>query len=347
MERTTSLALTVPLCLVLLLGVAPHALSAPQGAVVQDRELSRLQDEFVRLAETVGGSVGVGVRHMETGREVYLNRAMRFPMGSVFKLPLAVQLLSLVDARVVALDKTVVLKPDDLRPGSGNLAKTFRASRDISLRQLLESMLIDSDNSATDILWNEAGGSAAIMARLAVLEISGMSVNRPTALLLAAAAGLGPLPKDTALTPSQFDKLIRQVPQAERRERKAALFKDRRDTATPEAAVALLSKIWQQKAVSPGQTELLMDIMYRCNTGKQRLRGRLPPGTKVAHKTGTLRPSVVNDIGIISLPGRAGHVAVAVMIKESTKDIATQERVIAEIARLTYDHFVSGAARAN
>ena len=87
--------------------------------------------------------------------------------------------------------------------------------------------------------------------------------------------------------------------------------------------------------------------MVRCETGKGRLKGRLPAGTRVAHKTGTLRPSVINDAGVIRLSGRAGHLAVAVLIKESKKDLSTQERTIAEIARVLYDHFVVNPGSAN
>ena len=104
----------------------------------------------------------------------------------------------------------------------------------------------------------------------------------------------------------------------------------------------LLVKIWRQQALSPDQSALLLDIMYRCATGRGRLRGMmLPRGAKVAHKTGTLRIGVTNDVGIIPLPGGAGNVAIAVFIRESTSDLSTQERTIAEIARAIYDYFAS------
>ena len=74
-------------------------------------------------------------------------------------------------------------------------------------------------------------------------------------------------------------------------------------------------------------------------TGRRRIRGALPRGTRVAHKTGTLRPSVVNDVGIVALPGRAGHLVLAVMLKGSVQDLAVQERAIATVSRVVYDHF--------
>lgn len=292
--------------------------------------------EIERIAPSAGGTVGVAVRHIETGREVYFNRGQRFPMGSTFKLPVAVQLLALVDEGKLSLDKVIALRPSDLRPGSGTLVKSFDpANPDYSLRRLLELTMIFSDNSATDIVWKEAGGSPTVMARLRALGVGGFSVDRPTGQLLAAAFGIE-LPPGADATPETFQALMRRRPKGAREAAHAAMAKDSRDTATPEALVELLLKVWRREAA---QSELLLDILYRCETGRRRLRGLLPKGTRVAHKTGTLTGIVTNDAGIITLPGSAGHVAIAVMVKESLNTIPVQERVIAEIARAVYDHF--------
>ena len=117
------------------------------------------------------------------------------------------------------------------------------------------------------------------------------------------------------------------------------MAKDPRDTATPEALVDLLLKIWRREALSPAQSTVLLDIMAGTESGRRRLRGLLPKGTQVIHKTGTVTGIVTNDAGIITLPGSAGHVAIAVMVRESANAIPVQERAIAEIARAVYDHF--------
>jgi beta-lactamase class A len=297
------------------------------------------QAEIERIAPSAGGTVGVAVRHIESGREVHFNRGQRFPMGSTFKLPVAVQLLSLVDEGRLSLDKVITLRPGDLRPGSGTLVKSYDAAKpDYTLRSLLELTMIVSDNSATDVLWKEAGGSSAVMARLRALGVDGFSVDRPTESLLAAAFGVN-LPPDADATPAKFEELMRQRPRGRREAAHAAMAKDPRDTATPEALVNLLLKIWRHEAASPAQSALLLEILYRCETGRGRLRGLLPRGTKVAHKTGTLNGIVTNDAGIITLPEGAGHVAIAVMVKESQNTLPVQERAIAEIARAVYDHF--------
>jgi beta-lactamase class A len=59
----------------------------------------------------------------------------------------------------------------------------------------------------------------------------------------------------------------------------------------------------------------------------------------VAHKTGTIG-GTTNDVGIISLPDGAGHVAIAVFVKASEKEIPARERAIAEVARAVHDFFL-------
>ncbi len=154
------------------------------------------------------------------------------------------------------------------------------------------------------------------MARLQALGIQGISVDRPTGRLL-----------DDARTGR--DGMA------------TGFFRDTRDTATPAAMLELLLKIWRREALSAERTELLLDVMYRCATGRGRLPGLLPPGTRVARKTGSLSIGVTNDVGIITLPGDAGHVAIAVMIRESGNNVSTQEYAIAGIARAVYDYFAA------
>jgi len=70
--------------------------SASAAAQAQDPGLARLEAELGRLSAIARGKVGVGIVHLETGRELYLNPDEPFPMASTFKVPVAVQLFSLV-----------------------------------------------------------------------------------------------------------------------------------------------------------------------------------------------------------------------------------------------------------
>jgi len=322
------------------LAVSLILLGVAAGAAAQT---SNLQAELERVAASVGGSVGIGVRHLESGRELYVNRGVRYPMASVFKVPVALQLLAMVEEGRADLDKMVELRASDLRPGSGRLVKGFVEPRRTTIRELLERMLIDSDATATDYLLGEIGGVPAVQARLKQLGLDGISVDRTTGHLQAAALGFDDLPADVGPTSSEMDRMIRTVPRSRRTGRIAAFMKSERDTARPEALVAMLTKVWNGEALGQTYTTVLIETMQRCRTGKGRLPAGLPAGTRVARKTGTFSRLITNDAGIITLPGKAGHVVVTVQIKGSSQTVETQERAIAQIARAVYHHFTARA----
>lgn len=322
---------------VVALSVLWNAAASAQGS---DPNLRRLESEIGRLTAISGGRVGVGIIHLETGRELFVNGTEPFPMASTYKVPVAVELLTRVQAGTVRLDSMITLRPSDLHPGSGTLTRLFNdPGVSLSVHNLLELMLLISDNSATDMVLTVAGGGPAVNTRLAALGISGISVDRATIQLIADVVGVKDLGPESGWSPAVFDSLSRAVAPADRLLARAKFYQDRRDTSTPEGMARLLAKIWRGEALDATRTTQLLDIMLRCETGAARLKGLLPPAVPVRHKTGSLGIGVANDVGIIDLPDGAGHVVVAVFVKESTRDVAAQERTIAQIARAAYDYF--------
>jgi beta-lactamase class A len=135
--------------------------------------------------------------------------------------------------------------------------------------------------------------------------------------------------EDWQLTREQLEEYLRRLPDPQRQK-----------YSTPEGMARLLQKIWKREALSEASSALLLDIMLRCQTGDARIKGLLPPGTDVMHKTGTLGIGVANDVGIMRLPEGAGHVVITVFVKESQASSAVQERTIAQVARAAYDYFL-------
>lgn len=304
-------------------------------AQASEPNLQRLEREMARLAKTSGGITGVTALHLETGRRVSVNGNERFPMASSYKIPIAVQLLTLVDQGKVRLNQMIELKAEDLHPGSGTLTNLFKQPGvALSVRNLMELMLLISDNSATDVCLRLAGGGDAVTARMKELGINDITVSRPTIGMISAWLGLA----ESDWSPTEF-KYKRTLNDEERKAAAKKFDADVRDTATPEAMTALLEKIYRKSLLKPESAELLMDIMRRCQTGDARLKGILPAGTEVAHKTGTIG-GTTNDVGIITLPDNAGHVAISVFIKSSEKETTQRERVIAELARAAHDFFL-------
>lgn len=67
--------------------------------------------------------------------------------------------------------------------------------------------------------------------------------------------------------------------------------------------------------------------------------------TELRHKTGTGN-NAVNDVGLISLPGKHGHIALAVMISDSKLPTADQERAVADVAKAVYEGWAQGREQA-
>jgi len=308
----------------------------------QDSSLPLLEREMARLARlSSGGVVGATAIHIETGRRVSLNARERFPMASTVKVPLAVHLLRLVDEGKERLDRMVTVEARDLHPGSGTLSDLFnKPGVSLSIRNLLELMLLISDNSATDMLLRIAGGPGAVTARMKSIGIEGLRADRSTALLIADAAGFRDrLPPEEQWTPQIFADAFHGADAATREAARKAFNEDPRDTSTPDAMAQLLIHIHRKDLLKPDTAELLLDIMLRCRTGSTRIKGILPAESVVAHKTGTITNSA-NDVGILELPGGAGHVALAAFVKKETRDEAHSGRAIAEIARAAFDYFL-------
>ena len=305
-----------------------------------DPGLARLAREVERLADDGGGVMGVAAVHLESGRAVMLNGEERFPMASSYKVPIAVQLLTRVDRGELRLDSMIALRPGDIHPGSGVLSELFDdPGVSLSLINLLELMLLISDNSATDVVLRTAGGGGAVTQRMEALGVSGIRVDRPTVALIADFYGVRALPPDHDVTIAQYRELAQAVTREQRLAAAEAFNRDPRDTSTPAGMVTLLEKIWRGEAVSGESTTLLLDIMTRSTTGAGRIRGVLPPDVDVAHKTGTIG-GTTNDVGIMTLPDDAGHVAVVLFVRESDRPVEQRERAIAQVARALYDYFL-------
>jgi beta-lactamase class A len=312
-----------------------------------DPSLARLERQIENVVTTTDGVVGVAAVHLETGRAVSVRGAEAFPLASDFKLPVAVQLLSLVDEGKLTLDKMDSLAPADLHPGSGRLTDLFfHPGVSLSLANLLELAIVISDNSAADILLREAGGPAAVTARMKALGLTGIRVDRSTAQLLADWGGITSLPPESQWTREMWDPLFNAVPERDHMAARRAQTRDPRDTATPDEMTRLMVRLWRKELLSADSSTYLLGVLDRCETGKSRIKGMLPMATDVAHKTGSLG-GVVNDVGIITLPNGAGHVALSVFTKGSGRPEDVSEKAIAEVSRTIYDYFVlvPGTAR--
>ncbi|OLC46622.1 MAG: hypothetical protein AUH43_13405 [Acidobacteria bacterium 13_1_40CM_65_14] len=312
--------------------------------------IDRLRTHITQAMTEARGRMGVAIKHLESGTEVVVNADEKFPMASTFKLPVLVTLYDRAKKGQVKWDETVDVGVHDQHLGSGDLSYLYDVPGvKLSLHNVANLMMMVSDNSGADICLTRAGADN-VNALMSSLGAGDIHVDRPTQELILDYQG-----RDTArlkgMTLAEIQKA--SPPSSETAQANAlqanaidARFArddkfaaDARDQATPKAFVTLLEKMWRGEAVDKASSEAMLETMKRCRTGAGRIKGLLPSNTTVAHKTGTIG-GVVDDVGIIYLPEEAGHVAIAVLSKQTRATDVEVERAIAQIARYAYDYFM-------
>ena len=337
------LASTLPRALFgLLWGAAVVACAAQPAAQAPNRAASRvaatdsaLTNQLEQIARPSQGKIGIAFRIIETGQAYALRGGDAFPMASVYKFPIALAVLARVDDGQLRLSDSIALTARDLSLDRSPIADHFpEAGQSLTLSELIADMIIDSDNTACDVLLKQLGGPSAVMANLVRLGVTGLRVDRDELsiaadLLNAARPGALDHPDRKAIA-----KLEDSLTMVEEEARNRAYASDRRDTATPSALVDLLTRFQLERTLSHASTTFLRALMDRARP--LRLAKDLPPNTASFHKTGTGWGSA-NDVSVITLPdGR--HLAVAVLIKEIPHlTLESADTLIAQAGRAIYD----------
>jgi beta-lactamase class A len=270
-----------------------------------------LNKRMYEIAGSSQGRVGAAVSLLESGKTVEINGNERFPMQSVYKLPIAMAVLDRVDRGSLKLEQKVKVEKSELLPAAKAHSplrdKYPRGDVELTLRELLHYNVSESDGTACDVLLRIVGGPKEVSNYLHGIGIKEIAVA------------------NTEMEMSKSDAV------------------QYRNWATPKGAVALLKLLHEGKVLSARSRELLTKFMIESPTGPKRIKGLLPRGTIVAHKTGTSNTvngitAATNDIGIITLPN-GKHLAVAVFVSDSKADRVTREGVIARIAKSAYNEF--------
>lgn len=268
-----------------------------------------LHQQFQEIATQAKGKVAVYAQVLETGDTASLNAHAHAPMQSVYKFPIAMAVLHAVDQGKFQLDQQVhVTKADYIPVGHSPLRDEHpEGNVDVSLRELLRLNVAESDGSACDVLLRLLGGTAVADKYVHTLGVKEISIA-------------------TTEKVQQTNDLVQY-----------------RNWATTAGLVQLLRVFYNGKLLSPTSQQVLLEMMINSTPGPHRIKGQLPAGTVVAHKTGTSGTHdgltrATNDVGIITLPN-GHHLLLAVLVSDSKADEDTRERVIAAAAKVAYDHW--------
>jgi beta-lactamase class A len=311
---------------------------AVQPAFTQEHNLQDISQKIEKLSQGLAGRIGFAAQEIGGDKVIAFNGDETFVMASAYKIAIVTAVLDRVDKGELSLDQMVEITPEMMIVGQMALAETFvHPGLQLSVANLIEVMITESDNTATDTLMGLAGGPAAVTENLRRLGITDFRVDRLTGEILRDVYGLPGL-----ATPDVIAEAYRSRPElvTTAYDRNLDFEADPRDHATPLAFLQLLLAIDSGKAMSAESRDFLLDVMSRTRTGAGRLKGLLPRGTPVAHKTGTTG-GVANDVGYITLPdGR--RFAIVVFTNSSETPEPDRDRAIAEIARTLFDYFYVG-----
>src|ERR1051326_1610708 len=313
-----------------------------QGA--GEPKVAALRRVVLQAQRQAGGTLGFSVLHVESGNKYDVNGDRRFPMQSVYKLPIAIQVLSLADKGQIRLSDVVHLGSEDQRPGFSPLAQQIGQQRGqvaLTIGELVEAVLLDSDNTASDALLRIAGGPAAVTARMRSLGIDDITVSRPEGEIFLDYHGVPPGARHGMQSLDAYVRLADSVSSAERLAAAHRYATDVRDTSTPNAMVQLLLRVHRRGVLSKSNADRLIALMLRCRRGSARIKGLLPTDVPVAHRPGTGGQNAgvnacTNDVGIVTLPNGAGHLIIAVFLKDSNRSLTVREETIARIALAAY-----------
>lgn len=269
-----------------------------------------VEDRIDSIARQVSGHVGVYALLLETGDTVSYQGEKRFPMQSVYKFPIGMAILDKVDNGLLTLDQEVRVDPSEYIPENGHspLRDENPGGVTLTVSELLKYSVAESDGTACDVLLGLLGGTQAAEAYVHTLGIRGIAIATTEMVQVA---------NDTI----QY-----------------------RNWATPRAMSRLFGIFYQGRHLSAESTALLTRYMSGSSAWfNRRIKGLLPSGTAVMHKTGTAGTingltRATNDAGIITLPdGR--HLALTVFLSDSRASQPDREKAIARISRVVYDHF--------
>ena len=232
-------------------------------------------------------------------------------MQSVFKFHIALAVLSQIDKGKFSFDQKIEILKKDLLPDLySQIREDYPNGATLPISKILEYTVSTSDNVGCEVLLRLIGGPKVVEEYFIKNYIKDISIK--------------------------FNEEQQQ----------ANWDLQFQNWTTPKAANETLEKFYynKKKLLSKKSYDFIWKVMRETETGEGRLKGQLPKGTIVAHKTGSSGANkegltaAVNDIGIVFL--RNGkYFFISVFVTNSKENAETNEKIISDIAKATWDYF--------
>lgn len=221
----------------------------------------KLMMELETSAAKFPGEAGILVKDLKTGHSIGINETRLFPSASLVKVPIMAALYAAAEEGKINLDDSVVLQRKH-KVRSCSKIYFSRVGTKWPIRELIERMITESDNTATNMLVDTLG-FGYLNQKFVDFGLKNTDLRRGVMDLAWRNAGI-------------------------------------ENYTTAEDMAYLLEKIYRGELVSTQASAEMMGVLKRQKVNDRIPKG-LPSELTVAHKTGLLRDTV-SDVGVVFTP---------------------------------------------
>lgn len=296
-----------------LIGAAAAQTPAQQAA--PPPPLARLESNIQRVIKSVNATWGIYIKCLETGDEIAIDADRQMDTMSTVKLALMAEAFRQIEAGKFALTDRVTLTDAAKRPGTG-VIRSLDAGAQLTVKDLLTMMIIVSDNTATDMIFDKVGGPEPVNR---LMDEWGLHSIR----------ALG--------TADHWFKALQSVRGAGGTEAFYRSGKTPFGLSSPRDMGKLLEKMEKGEAVSKTASQQMLQMM-RGQVYSSRLP-RYVQGYRIPHKTGDFLPYIGNDVGV--LESRDRNIVISVFTANHFGEGAALEDAIGRVAELTGNYFAA------
>lgn len=246
------------------------------------------------------GTVTLYAKNLDTGATVGIRETEPVRTASTIKLPILLAVFDAVSRDKAKWDEPLKVKAVEKVSGSGIIASDISDGVDLPLRDVVNLMIVLSDNTATNMIIERFSADAvnAFLDKLGIKTTRSLRKIRGDGTVLKSPSGWSAAGK---------------LPENE----KYGL-----GVSSPRDMVTILEKLHRGEIVSPDASREMIAILKRCqdNTG---IRRKLS-GLSIANKTGSL-DALRSDVGIVYSKG--GPIAMAITIDGMPKTDYTPDNI--------------------
>ena len=284
-------------------------------AIAQSRDslLERIQ---ARIAEEPGVQVGLAYIDLASGDTLFLNADRSFHAASTMKVPVMIELFRRANTGSFRINQGLLV------------VNQFASIVDGSLYAL------DSSSDSDTTLYHRIGERVRVdtLLRLMITRSSNFATNTLITLV-----GADAVTRTMRSLGAQRIQVLRGVEDGK------AFEKGLNNTTTARDLGLILRAIEEGNAASPVATREMLGILL-AQEFNEKIPAGLPPGTRVAHKTGEIT-AVSHDAAIVYPRGRKPYVLV--VLTRGIADGSKSSKLIADISAIVYAHNSAAASAAS